>query len=88
MLRFFGWKNYGFNQLYCKFKYLLLKSLLQVRENILFGSTFEPERYWKAVDVTALRHDLELLPVKYIVFQILLASVSFFILYNTLDTNF
>ncbi|KAL8468613.1 hypothetical protein ACS0TY_031708 [Phlomoides rotata] len=32
-----------------------------VRENILFGSTFEPARYWKAVDVTALRHDLELL---------------------------
>nr|QWN59139.1 ATP-binding cassette C transporter [Rehmannia glutinosa] len=33
-----------------------------VRENILFGSTFEPERYWKAVDVTALHRDLELLP--------------------------
>ncbi|KAL8033751.1 hypothetical protein ABFX02_13G178300 [Erythranthe guttata] len=33
-----------------------------VRENILFGSTFEPARYWKAVDVTALHHDLEVLP--------------------------
>ncbi|KAG8381911.1 hypothetical protein BUALT_Bualt05G0022000 [Buddleja alternifolia] len=33
-----------------------------VRENILFGSSYEPERYWKAVDVTALSHDLELLP--------------------------
>ncbi|KAK4493262.1 hypothetical protein RD792_017859, partial [Penstemon davidsonii] len=33
-----------------------------LRENILFGSSFEPERYWKAVDVTALHHDLELLP--------------------------
>ncbi|KAG8381914.1 hypothetical protein BUALT_Bualt05G0022300 [Buddleja alternifolia] len=33
-----------------------------VRENILFGSSYEPKRYWKAVDVTALSHDLELLP--------------------------
>ncbi|XP_059280884.1 ABC transporter C family member 12-like isoform X2 [Lycium ferocissimum] len=33
-----------------------------VRENILFGSNFEPTRYWKAIDVTALEHDLELLP--------------------------
>ncbi|KAG5571649.1 hypothetical protein H5410_061415 [Solanum commersonii] len=33
-----------------------------VRENILFGSNFEPTRYWKAIDVTALDHDLELLP--------------------------
>ncbi|XP_051129037.1 ABC transporter C family member 12-like isoform X2 [Andrographis paniculata] len=33
-----------------------------VRENILFGSTFEPEKYWKTVDVTALHHDLGLLP--------------------------
>ncbi|KAF5947189.1 hypothetical protein HYC85_013146 [Camellia sinensis] len=38
---------------------------LQVRENILFGSNFEPARYWKAIDVTALQHDLDLLPVKY-----------------------
>lgn len=36
---------------------------LQVRENILFGSTFEPARYEKAIDVTALQHDLDLLPV-------------------------
>ncbi|KAK7322538.1 hypothetical protein VNO77_25923 [Canavalia gladiata] len=33
-----------------------------VRENILFGSKFEHERYWKAIDVTALQHDLNLLP--------------------------
>ncbi|PRQ29590.1 putative xenobiotic-transporting ATPase [Rosa chinensis] len=34
-----------------------------VRENILFGSEFEAARYWKAVDVTKFRHDLDLLPV-------------------------
>nr|GLL30133.1 ABC transporter C family member 2-like isoform X2 [Ipomoea trifida] len=33
-----------------------------VRENILFGSRFSPARYDKAIDVTALQHDLELLP--------------------------
>ncbi|XP_073129277.1 ABC transporter C family member 2-like isoform X2 [Henckelia pumila] len=33
-----------------------------VRDNILFGSTFEPARYEKAIDVTSLHHDLELLP--------------------------
>ncbi|XP_027340342.1 ABC transporter C family member 12-like isoform X3 [Abrus precatorius] len=33
-----------------------------VRENILFGSKFEKERYWKTIDVTALQHDLNLLP--------------------------
>ncbi|XP_049372840.1 ABC transporter C family member 12-like isoform X2 [Solanum verrucosum] len=33
-----------------------------VRENVLFGSNFEPTRYWKAIDITALDHDLELLP--------------------------
>ncbi|CAL0302522.1 unnamed protein product [Lupinus luteus] len=33
-----------------------------VRENILFGSDFEYERYWKAIDATALEHDLNLLP--------------------------
>ncbi|KAF5206945.1 Multidrug resistance ABC transporter ATP-binding/permease protein BmrA [Thalictrum thalictroides] len=32
-----------------------------VRENILFGSTFEASRYEKAIEVTALQHDLELL---------------------------
>ncbi|KAG5520942.1 hypothetical protein RHGRI_033488 [Rhododendron griersonianum] len=32
-----------------------------VRENILFGSNFETSRYWKAIDVTALQHDLDLL---------------------------
>ncbi|KAI8543243.1 hypothetical protein RHMOL_Rhmol08G0202400 [Rhododendron molle] len=36
-----------------------------VRENILFGSNFETSRYWKTIDVTALQHDLDLLPVKY-----------------------
>ncbi|XP_010460830.1 PREDICTED: ABC transporter C family member 11 isoform X1 [Camelina sativa] len=33
-----------------------------VRENILFGSDFESERYRRAIDVTALQHDLDLLP--------------------------
>ncbi|XP_031744162.1 ABC transporter C family member 2 isoform X2 [Cucumis sativus] len=33
-----------------------------VRDNILFGSSFGPARYEKAIDITALRHDLELLP--------------------------
>uniref|UniRef100_A0A803QEB7 ABC-type xenobiotic transporter n=1 Tax=Cannabis sativa TaxID=3483 RepID=A0A803QEB7_CANSA len=33
-----------------------------VRENILFGSEFEPARYWKAIDVTELHHDLDILP--------------------------
>ncbi|XP_030512712.1 ABC transporter C family member 12-like isoform X9 [Rhodamnia argentea] len=33
-----------------------------VRDNILFGSEFEPERYWKVVSVTELEHDLDLLP--------------------------
>nr|GEX49465.1 ABC transporter C family member 12-like [Tanacetum cinerariifolium] len=33
-----------------------------VRENILFGSKFEASRYWKTVDVTALGHDLDILP--------------------------
>ncbi|KAK8553909.1 hypothetical protein V6N12_030888 [Hibiscus sabdariffa] len=33
-----------------------------VRNNILFGCSFQPERYWKTIDVTALRHDLNILP--------------------------
>ncbi|XP_047166488.1 ABC transporter C family member 12-like [Vigna umbellata] len=33
-----------------------------VRENILFGSKFEHERYRKVIDITALQHDLNLLP--------------------------
>lgn len=33
-----------------------------VRDNILFGSVFESARYERAIDVTALKHDLELLP--------------------------
>ncbi|OMO92329.1 hypothetical protein COLO4_17673 [Corchorus olitorius] len=33
-----------------------------VRDNILFGSSFQPERYWKTIDVTALLHDLDILP--------------------------
>ena len=37
--------------------------LIQVRGNIMFGSEFEPARYWKAIDVTELQHDLDLLPV-------------------------
>ena len=49
--------------------FLTLKfCFFQVRDNILFGSEFEPSRYWKAIDVTALLHDLDLLPVKCIPF--------------------
>lgn len=33
-----------------------------VRDNILFGSRFEQSRYEKAIEVTALQHDLEILP--------------------------
>ncbi|XP_028799317.1 ABC transporter C family member 2 [Neltuma alba] len=33
-----------------------------VRDNILFGSHFDPVRYEKAIDVSELQHDLELLP--------------------------
>ncbi|XP_043688809.1 ABC transporter C family member 2-like [Telopea speciosissima] len=33
-----------------------------VRDNILFGSVFEPARYEKAIEVSALQHDLDLLP--------------------------
>jgi len=46
----------------------------QVRDNILFGSPFQPPRYEKAIDVTSLRHDLDLLPVsskyKYSIFNV------------------
>ncbi|KAK9267310.1 hypothetical protein L1049_009733 [Liquidambar formosana] len=34
----------------------------KVRDNILFGSVYEASRYEKAIDVTALQHDLDLLP--------------------------
>ncbi|CAL5029968.1 unnamed protein product [Urochloa decumbens] len=33
-----------------------------VRDNILFGSPFQAPRYEKVIDVTSLRHDLDLLP--------------------------
>ncbi|KAI4365222.1 hypothetical protein MLD38_021227 [Melastoma candidum] len=33
-----------------------------VRDNILFGSTFESARYDRAIEVTQMRHDLDLLP--------------------------
>ncbi|XP_024962637.1 ABC transporter C family member 2-like [Cynara cardunculus var. scolymus] len=33
-----------------------------VRDNILFGSVFESARYEKTLDVTALHHDLDVLP--------------------------
>ncbi|CAA0823749.1 ABC transporter C family member 2 [Striga hermonthica] len=33
-----------------------------VRDNILFGSTFEPGKYGRSIDVTSLQHDLDLLP--------------------------
>ncbi|VAH23047.1 unnamed protein product [Triticum turgidum subsp. durum] len=35
---------------------------LQVRDNILFGSPFQPPSYGRAIDATSLRHDLDLLP--------------------------
>ena len=35
----------------------------QVRENILFGYPFQPSQYEKAIEVTSLQHDLDLLPV-------------------------
>ncbi|KAI5325988.1 hypothetical protein L3X38_035062 [Prunus dulcis] len=34
----------------------------KLRENVLFGSKFEPARYWKAIDLTELQHDLYILP--------------------------
>lgn len=33
-----------------------------VRDNILFGSPFEPARYEMSIDVTSLQHDLDILP--------------------------
>ncbi|KAJ3698578.1 hypothetical protein LUZ61_002283 [Rhynchospora tenuis] len=33
-----------------------------VRDNILFGSPFDPMRYERAIEVTSLQHDLDLLP--------------------------
>ncbi|KAK7245644.1 hypothetical protein RIF29_40492 [Crotalaria pallida] len=33
-----------------------------VRDNVLFGSGFDPIRYGRSIDVTELKHDLELLP--------------------------
>ncbi|XP_011096661.1 ABC transporter C family member 2 [Sesamum indicum] len=33
-----------------------------VRDNILFGSSFEPAKYEKSIDVTSLQHDLDQLP--------------------------
>ncbi|KAG1338494.1 ABC transporter C family member 2 [Cocos nucifera] len=33
-----------------------------VRDNILFGSPFQPSRYERAIEVTALQHDIDLLP--------------------------
>ncbi|KAJ4703009.1 ABC transporter C family member 2-like [Melia azedarach] len=33
-----------------------------LRGNILFGSEFDPAKYWRTIDVTALQHDLDLLP--------------------------
>ncbi|KAL9321009.1 hypothetical protein ACSQ67_012848 [Phaseolus vulgaris] len=34
-----------------------------VRDNVLFGSVFDTTRYRRAINVTELQHDLELLPV-------------------------
>ncbi|OIW20357.1 hypothetical protein TanjilG_09517 [Lupinus angustifolius] len=33
-----------------------------VRDNVLFGSAFDPARYGRSINVTELKHDLELLP--------------------------
>ncbi|CAJ1962148.1 unnamed protein product [Sphenostylis stenocarpa] len=33
-----------------------------VRDNVLFGSDFDPTRYQRAINVTELQHDLELFP--------------------------
>ncbi|XP_027368270.1 ABC transporter C family member 2-like [Abrus precatorius] len=33
-----------------------------VRDNVLFGSVFDPIKYQRAINVTELQHDLELLP--------------------------
>ncbi|WCJ24253.1 multidrug resistance-associated protein 1 [Euphorbia peplus] len=33
-----------------------------LRDNVLFGSAFDSSRYWQTIDVTALHHDLDLLP--------------------------
>lgn len=45
----------------CNFETFIF--IVQVRENILFGSVFQPARYERTIDVTALQHDLELLSV-------------------------
>lgn len=52
----------GLLLMFLKFLGFLTPLILQVRENILFGCSFEPERYWRAIDVTAMQHDLDLLP--------------------------
>ena len=57
----FGWKNSSLTIMSANFM-----MMFQVRENILFGSEFEPARYWKAIDVTELHHDLDILPVEWI----------------------
>lgn len=64
----------------CSYFYL---TGFQVRGNILFGSNFEPTRYLKAIDVSALDHDLELLPVKYIDGSICV-SIYLFVVCNSL----
>lgn len=33
-----------------------------IRENVLFGSEFDEERYWSAIHDSCLERDLELLP--------------------------
>jgi ABC-type multidrug transport system fused ATPase/permease subunit len=33
-----------------------------IRDNILFGAPFSPDRYWQVIDACALRPDLDLLP--------------------------
>ena len=50
-------------RLLLSYNFVIFNFSFQVRENILFGSVFYPARYEKTLDVTALQHDLELLPV-------------------------
>mgnify|MGYP007076051283 CR=1 FL=1 len=42
---------------------VVINLLMKVRDNILFGSSYDPERYKRAITVSALDVDLELLPV-------------------------
>lgn len=56
-----------------------------MRDNILFGSSFQSARYQKAIDVTALRPDLDLLPVSVslcLIMEVNFKDVSHTVTYN------